>query len=52
MEIPMFDGDGSPWLHAWGSGRFSGMARDAAFIAERITERLGAAPPVLQANAD
>jgi putative flavoprotein involved in K+ transport len=27
---------GLPWLHTWGSGRFSGVARDAAFIAERI----------------
>ena len=23
---------GLPWLHSWGSGRFSGVARDAAFI--------------------
>ena len=28
---------GLPWLRTWGSGRFSGVARDAAFIAERIT---------------
>ena len=27
---------GLPWLHTWGSGRFSGVARDAQFIAERI----------------
>jgi len=27
---------GLPWLHTWGSGRFSGVARDAAFLAERI----------------
>ncbi len=27
---------GLPWLHTWGSGRFSGVARDAAFVAERI----------------
>jgi putative flavoprotein involved in K+ transport len=30
---------GLPWLHSWGSGRFSGVARDAAHIAERIAER-------------
>jgi len=27
---------GLPWLHTWGSGRFSGVAQDAAFLAERI----------------
>jgi putative flavoprotein involved in K+ transport len=31
---------GLPWLHSWGSGRFSGVARDANYLAERITERL------------
>ncbi|WP_137719441.1 MSMEG_0569 family flavin-dependent oxidoreductase [Methylobacillus flagellatus] len=30
---------GLPWLHTWGSGRFSGIARDAEFIAERIREQ-------------
>lgn len=30
---------GLPWLHTWGSGRFSGVARDAAFIAECIATR-------------
>jgi putative flavoprotein involved in K+ transport len=29
---------GLPWLYTWGSGRFVGVGRDAAFIAERITE--------------
>ena len=29
---------GLPWLHTWGSGRFSGVARDAAFLADRIAE--------------
>lgn len=29
---------GLPWLHTWGSGRFSSVARDAAFLAERIDE--------------
>ena len=32
---------GLPWLYTWGSGRFSGVARDAAFLAERITARIG-----------
>ena len=27
---------GLPWLHTWGSGRFSGVARDAFFLAEQI----------------
>jgi putative flavoprotein involved in K+ transport len=27
---------GLPWLHTWGSGRFSGIARDAAYVAEYI----------------
>ena len=25
---------GLPWLHTWGSGRFSGVARDALYLAE------------------
>lgn len=31
---------GLPWMHSWGSGRMSGVARDAEFLADRITERL------------
>lgn len=27
---------GLPWLYSWGSGRFSGVARDALYLAERI----------------
>jgi putative flavoprotein involved in K+ transport len=27
---------GLPWLHTWGSGRFSGVARDAAFVVEHL----------------
>ncbi|MDN7183772.1 MSMEG_0569 family flavin-dependent oxidoreductase [Caballeronia sp. SEWSISQ10-4 2] len=27
---------GLPWLHTWGSGRFSGIARDAAYVVEKI----------------
>jgi putative flavoprotein involved in K+ transport len=33
---------GLPWLHTWGSGRFSGIARDAHYIAERIAENIAA----------
>ncbi|MCZ2839549.1 MSMEG_0569 family flavin-dependent oxidoreductase [Modestobacter sp. VKM Ac-2985] len=29
---------GLPWLHTWGSGRFAGIARDAEFLADRVTE--------------
>ncbi|WP_374547403.1 MSMEG_0569 family flavin-dependent oxidoreductase [Rhodoblastus sp.] len=32
---------GLPWLHTWGSGRFSGVARDAEYIADRIERALG-----------
>jgi putative flavoprotein involved in K+ transport len=31
---------GLPWLHTWGSGRFSGVARDAAHVVEKIGARL------------
>lgn len=27
---------GLPWLHTWGSGRFSGIARDAAYLVDTI----------------
>ncbi|MGH3867692.1 MAG: MSMEG_0569 family flavin-dependent oxidoreductase [Pseudonocardiaceae bacterium] len=30
---------GLPWQHTWGSGRLSGVAGDAAYLAERITTR-------------
>ncbi|WP_341891464.1 MSMEG_0569 family flavin-dependent oxidoreductase [Variovorax sp. YR752] len=33
---------GLPWLHTWGSGRFSGVARDAQYLAEQI-ERMAQA---------
>jgi putative flavoprotein involved in K+ transport len=29
---------GLPWLHTWGSGRFSGVARDAEFVVARIAQ--------------
>jgi putative flavoprotein involved in K+ transport len=35
-EVPGLYFIGLPWLHTWGSGRFSGVGRDAEFIAERI----------------
>jgi putative flavoprotein involved in K+ transport len=30
---------GLPWLHTWGSGRFAGIAKDAAFVAEHLALR-------------
>ncbi|KWR76406.1 MSMEG_0569 family flavin-dependent oxidoreductase [Cupriavidus sp. IDO] len=32
---------GLPWLHTWGSGRFSGIARDAEHLAGIVRARLG-----------
>lgn len=37
---------GLPWLHTWGSGRFSGVARDAAHLAARIAQHRS--PPPLR----
>lgn len=31
---------GLPWLHTWGSGRFSGVARDAEFVVNTIQSNL------------
>jgi putative flavoprotein involved in K+ transport len=31
---------GLPWLHTWGSGRFSGVARDAAHVVEQLAASL------------
>ena len=31
---------GLPWLYTWGSGRFSGIARDAAFVVDHIAAAL------------
>jgi putative flavoprotein involved in K+ transport len=42
---------GLPWLHTWGSGRFSGIARDAAFIADQISRRWEAGDGVASASA-
>jgi len=30
---------GLPWLYTWGSGRFSGIARDASYLADYIVSR-------------
>jgi len=35
---------GLPWLYTWGSGRFSGVGRDAEHLSEHIKARLGARP--------
>jgi putative flavoprotein involved in K+ transport len=35
---------GLPWLYTWGSGRFSGVARDAEYLAEHIKARVALAP--------
>jgi putative flavoprotein involved in K+ transport len=32
---------GLPWLYTWGSGRFSGVARDAEYLAAHIEARVG-----------
>jgi putative flavoprotein involved in K+ transport len=41
---------GLPWQYTWGSGRFSGIARDAAHVAEHILARQeNSAPPLMQA---
>jgi len=39
---------GLPWLYTWGSGRFSGIARDAHHLADCITSRHPSAPTSLQ----
>jgi putative flavoprotein involved in K+ transport len=40
---------GLPWLHTWGSGRFVGVGRDAGFLAEHLTAKLGLMPQTLEA---
>lgn len=35
---------GLPWLHTWGSGRFSGVAQDAEYLADRIDAALRRSP--------
>jgi putative flavoprotein involved in K+ transport len=29
---------GLPWLHTWGSGRFSGISRDAEFLSQQVAK--------------
>jgi putative flavoprotein involved in K+ transport len=41
-QVPGLYFIGLPWLHTWGSGRFSGVARDAHHIVGKISERLSA----------
>ena len=36
---------GLPWLYTWGSGRFSGIARDAEYISDYIAKRTKYAYP-------
>jgi len=42
---------GLPWLHTWGSGRFSGVARDALYLAEQIDARLARSGELVEADA-
>lgn len=39
---------GLPWLHTWGSGRFSGVDRDAAYLVEHMVGQFGLAEPERQ----
>lgn len=41
---------GLPWLYTWGSGRFSGVARDALYLAEAIERRLRGGPALQAAG--
>jgi putative flavoprotein involved in K+ transport len=38
-QIPGFYFIGLPWLYTWGSGRFSGIARDANYLADYLAVR-------------
>jgi len=40
---------GLPWLHTWGSGRFSGVARDADYLVRQALLRRAAQPAELAA---
>ena len=42
---------GLPWLHTRGSGRFSGVARDALYLAEQIDAKLDRAGELVEADA-
>jgi putative flavoprotein involved in K+ transport len=41
---------GLPWLYTWGSGRFSGVAADASYLASRIEAGLAQAPSTSAAS--
>lgn len=41
---------GLPWLYTWGSGRFVGVGRDAAFLADRIAEHLASTSELAAAD--
>ena len=43
---------GLPWLHTWGSGHLSGVARDALYLAEQIEARCTAAAPASPSRAE
>jgi len=43
---------GLPWLYTWGSGRFSGVARDALYLAEQIEARCATAAPAGATRAE
>lgn len=43
---------GLPWLYTWGSGRFSGIARDAEHVAEQIARRGGSSNVAWLARPD
>ena len=42
---------GLPWQYTWGSGRFSGVSRDAAFLADRIDAVRELCPPLVAASS-
>jgi len=37
---------GLPWLHTWGSGRFSGVGRDASYVVDQIATALTCRPEI------
>jgi len=43
---------GLPWLHTWGSGRFSGVARDAQYLAQQIEARVPEVAPEGQSQEE
>jgi putative flavoprotein involved in K+ transport len=43
-EVPGLFFVGLPWQHTWGSARFSGIAEDSKFIADKIEESIRTVP--------